>query len=33
MSAVIDGEVWSIDATPIYVNPGNEETSNKDEFF
>jgi hypothetical protein len=33
MIAVIDGEVWSIDATPIYANPGGEDTINRDEFF
>lgn len=33
MSAVIDGEIWAIDATPIYSNPGIEEQSNRTEFF
>lgn len=33
MSAIIDGEVWAIEAKPIYINPGNNETANKDEYF
>jgi len=33
MSAIIDGEVWSIDSVPLYLNPGVEEQSNNEEFF
>jgi hypothetical protein len=33
MSAAIDGEVWSIDGVPLYLNPGIEEDSNRAEFF